>query len=373
MPVTAELTRPCGPLSGFTVAITAARRRHEFGASLERQGATVVYAPAVHIIPLTDDTRLQEMTRQVLSSGVDIVVGTTGIGFRGWMEAAEAWGLAEDLLDRLGRAQLIARGPKVRGAMRAAGLTEQWAPQSESTTEVLEHLLSRPLHGRTVAVQLHGEPLGWFVDALRAAGAEVLEVPVYRSVLPADTAPLHKLLQAIATGGVDAVAFTSAAASANFLTLIRDNQAPEIRRALTDDVVAAAVGPVTAAPLRSFGIPVIQPERFRLGALVKEIADQLPRLQTCTVELPDHTLEIRGQAIVLSGNLIPVGGTGIAILRTLAENPGHVVSRKTLLQVLPGGGTDGHALEVAIGRLRSQLTDATLIETVVKRGYRLAR
>src|SRR4249919_3753833 len=148
---------PSGPLAGFTVAITAARRKQEFGAALERQGATVVYAPAVKIVPLADDTRLQETTRRTLSKGVDIAVATTGIGFRGWMEAAEVWGLAEDLLKHLSRAELIARGPKVKGAMRAAGLTEHWAPESESTIEVLEHLLSRPLHGKKIAVQLHGE------------------------------------------------------------------------------------------------------------------------------------------------------------------------------------------------------------------------
>ena len=91
------------------------------------------YAPAVRIVPLADDTRLLETTQQVLARGVDIVVATTGIGFRGWMEAAEIWGLAEQLLATLSRAELIARGPKVKGAIRAAGLTEKWAPDSEST------------------------------------------------------------------------------------------------------------------------------------------------------------------------------------------------------------------------------------------------
>jgi len=371
-PIEIEPAGGLGRLSGFTVAITAARRRQEFGAALERQGATVSYAPAVRIVPLADDVRLQETTRRILARGVDIAVGTTGIGFRGWMEAAEVWGLAEELLIVLGRAELIARGPKVKGAVRAAGLTEQWAPESESTIEVLEHLLSRHLHGKRIAVQLHGEPLGWFLDALRAAGAEVIDVPVYRSVLPEDSAPLRKLVHAIANRQVDAVTFTSAAASANFLSLVTNGHENEIRKALMGDVVAACVGPVTAAPLTSFGIPVIQPDRFRLGALVKEIAEQLPLRRTCTVPLGGRTLEIRGQAIVLGDSLIPIGGTGIALLRKLAEQPGRVVPRSELLASLPGSGTDGHAVEVAIGRLRAQLDDPKLIETVVKRGYRLA-
>ena len=361
-----------GRLAGFTVAITASRRAQDFGAALKRQGATVQYAPALRIVPLADDTQLLDTTQQVLAQGIDIVVATTGIGFRGWMEAAEMWGLAEPLLTTVSRAELIARGPKVKGAIRAAGLTEQWAPHSESTIEVLEHLLARHLPGTRIAVQLHGEPLGWFLDALRAAGAEVIDVPVYRSELPDDIAPLTRLIHSIANRSVDCVAFTSAAASANFLRIVHTGSENEIRRAMTHDVLAACVGPVTAAPLTPLGVPVIHPDRFRLGALVKEIAEQLPQRRTRTVKPNGRTMEIRGQAVLLDNSLIPIGGTGIAFLRKLAEQPGRVVPRTELLQSLPGCGTDGHAVEAAIGRLRAQLDDPKLIQTVVKRGYRLA-
>ncbi|HEY2044135.1 MAG TPA: uroporphyrinogen-III synthase [Jatrophihabitans sp.] len=359
------------PLAGYTVAITAARRSQEFGSALERRGATVVYAPAVRIIPLADDAHLHETTRRCLSKGVDIVVATTGIGFRGWIEAAEAWGLAEELLSRLERAELIARGPKVRGALRAAGLTEAWAPESESMIEVLDQLLDRPLHGKRIAVQLHGEPLAWFLDAIRNTGAEVIDVPVYRSVLPDDSGPVHKLLGCIAARQVDAVAFTSAAASANFLSLIHPGSEAEIRRAFNGDVLAACVGPVTAAPLVAHGIPAVQPDRYRLGALIKEIAEELPRRRNRRVTTAGRSIEIRGQAVVLDGELVPLGGSAIALLRKLAEQPGRVVGRVDLLGALPGGGSDGHAVEVAIGRLRTSLADPRIIETVVKRGYRL--
>src|SRR5690606_12493555 len=43
------------PLAGFTVAITADRRRDEFAALLERRGARVYLAPALRIVPIADD------------------------------------------------------------------------------------------------------------------------------------------------------------------------------------------------------------------------------------------------------------------------------------------------------------------------------
>jgi len=59
----------------------------------------------------------------------------------------------------------------------------------------------------------------------------------------------------------------------------------------------------------------------------------------------------------------------MAVLRALACRPGHVVPRAELTASLPGGG-DGHAVEMAVARLRAAL-GAPVVETVVKRGYRL--
>src|SRR5688572_26400065 len=81
------------PLAGYTVAVTAARRREELGALLDRRGARVVHAPAIRIVPLSDDAELVAATRAVLAAPVDLVIATTGVGFRGWLEAADAWNL----------------------------------------------------------------------------------------------------------------------------------------------------------------------------------------------------------------------------------------------------------------------------------------
>ncbi len=49
-----------------------------------------------------------------------------------------------------------------------------------------------------------------------------------------------------------------------------------------------------------------------------------------------------------------------------------VVSRADLLASLPGGSGDPHAVETAIARLRCHLGAPKAVQTVVKRGYRLA-
>jgi uroporphyrinogen-III synthase len=363
-----------GPLAGFTVAVTAARRADEITGLLERRGAAVIHAPALRIVPLADDTDLHTATSALIAAPPDTVVVTTGIGFRGWMEAAEGWDLADQLRAALGHATLLARGPKATGAIRAAGLREEWSPESESSAEVLQRLLSEgPLHGRRIAVQLHGEPLRDFTDALRHAGAVVVPVPVYRWMAPLDPAPLDRLLDAIAAGTVDAVTFTSALGATGLLRRAEEcSRSAGLLDALRSGRVASAcVGPVTAAPLLSAGIAATWPQRYRVGALIRHVADIL---STAAPVLPvaGHDLQVRGCAVLVDGELRPVSPGPMAVLRALARHPGWVVSRPELLAELPGGGADEHAVEAAVARLRSGLGSPGLVETVVKRGYRLA-
>ncbi len=361
-----------GPLAGFTVGVTAARRADELGTLLTRRGAAVLHAPALRIVPLADDSELLATTKQLIDHAPDVVIATTAIGFRGWVEAADGWGLGEALLARLQGVELLARGPKVKGAIRAAGLTEEWSPTSESMAEVLDRLLAEGVAGRRVAIQLHGEPLPGFVEALRAGGAEVVGVPVYRWMPPEDIAPLDRLIDATLSRGVDALAFTSAPAAASLLSRAEDRGLlPDLLAALSHDVLSACVGPVTALPLQAHGIDTVQPDRFRLGPLVQLICRELPG-RARTLPVAGRSIEIRGHAVVVDGELRPVPPAGMSLLRTLVRRPGWVVSRADLLRALPGSGRDEHAVETAMARLRTSLGTPNLIQTVVKRGYRLA-
>lgn len=359
------------PLAGYTVAVTAARRSEELGALLERRGARVVHAPAIRIVPLSDDTELVAATQRVLAAPVDLVVATTGVGFRGWLEAAEAWELP--LVEHLRGARVLARGPKARGAIRGGGLVDAWSPGSESSAEVLSHLLSGaegPLEGRRIAVQLHGDPLTDLVEALRAGGAEVLAVPVYRWVLPEDVGPVRRLVASVIEGAVDAVTFTSAPAAGGLLAVAGElGRREELVAALRDRVLAVAVGTVTAGPLEAEGIPTRQPERARLGALAREVVARLPERDP-VVRIGAHTLQVRGYAAVVDGRVVELSPGPMGVLRALAHRPGAVVPRAELADRLPGG-RDGDAVEMAIAHLQAAL-GAPLVTRVAERGYRLS-
>ncbi len=81
-------------------------------------------------------------------------------------------------------------------------------------------------------------------------------------------------------------------------------------------------------------------------------------------------LVVRAQTAVLDGVLLELAPGPRPCCAGSPRARGAVLSREDLLPALPGAA-DVHAVEVTIGRLRAALPDASLVRTVVKRGYRL--
>ena len=366
------------PLTGFRVAVTSARRADELSALLRRRGAAVTSAAAITMVPLPDDEELRAHTEALIDVAPDIVIATTGIGFRGWIAAADGWGLADELIAALGKARVVSRGPKATGALRAAGFSEEWSPESESSREVLCYLLEQGVAGERIAVQLHGatdewDPFPEFLDGLRTAGADVVPIRVYRWHPPPRNGEFDQLVDGIAEQKFDAVSFTSAPAVSSVLMRAAEmGIAEQVLSALRTNTHAMCVGPVTARPLVRLGVPTSAPERMRLGALARHITDELPLLQSRRLRVAGHLLEIRGSCVLVDGVAKALSPTEMAMLHALAHRPGAVLSRSELLGVLPSGSNNTHAVETAVLRLRTALGDKKFVETAVKRGYRLA-
>ncbi len=366
------------PLTGYRVAVTSARRSEELCALLRRRGALVSAAPAIEMVPLPDDDELHRNTEALIATPPDIVIATTGIGFRGWIAAADGWGLAAELTEALAKARVVSRGPKATGALRAADLPEEWSPESESSREVLHYLLEGGIEGQRIAVQLHGATDDWdpfpeFLDELSAAGADVVPIRVYRWRPTPRGGAFDALVLGIADEQFDAVSFTSAPAVAATLMRAKDlGVDAKLLAALRGPVHAMCVGPVTARPLVRLAVPTSAPERMRLGALARHITDELPLLGSRTIFAAGHQVEIRGTCVLVDGAVKALSPAGMATMRALAQRPGTVVSRRELLAALPGSGSDTHAVETAVLRLRTALGDKSIVATVVKRGYRLA-
>jgi uroporphyrinogen-III synthase len=361
-----------GPvLAGCRILVTAQRRADELGSALVRRGACVKVAPALGVVPQVDEAGLLEATRAIIADPVDVVVVTTGIGFRGWLDTAEAAGLADELCTVLAGVRLVARGPKARGALQAAGLRADWVAESETSAEIADFLLAEGVAEQRIAVQRHGAGDDGLNARLSAGGAEVTDLEVYRWGPPPDPGLLSETSRDLAEGGYDAVLFTSAPGAAAWLEELGrlGRLADAVALNTSGKLLVAGVGPVTSEPLQVAGFHVVVPERWRMGALVRLVIMELG--SHAGVQTPGGLLQVRAREATLDHRVLSVSPSGFAVLQRLAVTPGEVLSREELLRVLPGESADPHAAEVAVGRLRDAMGAPGVIRTVVKRGYAL--
>lgn len=360
-------------LEGCSIVIAVDRRSSELAAALERHGAHVRRAPALSILPHIDDEALIAATRALVETPPDIVVVTTGVGFRGWMEAAEEAGLLDALLPALATAQIVARGPKARGAIQQAGLTADWVAESETSTELGEFLLAENLDGRRVAVQHHGSGADGLDDLFADAGADVISLTVYRWGPPADPDAVARSVIAAAAGEVDAVLFTSAPGAAGWLAAAeREKVLGDLLAATrTGRLLMAAVGPITAEPLQTAGFTPLIAERGRLGSLVRAVVTYYGGGHAPSLDTVAGRLELRSAGAMLDDRFIALSRAGLGLLGALFAARGGVVARTALQDALPRSSQSDHAVDVAIARVREALDAPGLIRTVVKRGYRI--
>ncbi len=362
------------PLQGFTVAVTADRRSAEQIELLARRGAKVLHAPTMATQYLDDEAALRRATDEVLRTSPDILIATTGIGLRAWFETAQGWGLVDPLLAALRSARVVARGVKAAGVARQWGLDVALQPPSERLDDAVSLLLAQGVAGQRVVVQEHGQPTGSAAADLVAAGAEVVPVPVYRWRLPDDPAPAHRLVDSVVAGEVDAVTFTSAPAVTNLFTLadLRD-RGSALRSAFNSGrVLAGCVGSVCAGAATEEGLVApLFPAVGRLGLLVRLVSDELTSRRT-ELQVGDHSVVLQGTSATLDGDPVELPPREAALLAALAERAGAVVGKSTLANRLWGPGSDPHAVEVAVNRLRGRLGPAgARLVTVRGRGYRL--
>ncbi|MGF9662186.1 uroporphyrinogen-III synthase [Arthrobacter crystallopoietes] len=359
-------------LAGFRIGVTSDRRSDDLISALERRGAQVLHAPALRIAPVAEDRALLQDTAAILHARPDATMITTAYGMRRWTEAADVHGLGEELMETLEASRIFVRGPKARGAVRAAGLNDAGISHDERTSSLVDLLLGEGVAGSTVAVQLHGYTDTTQLARLRDAGARVLTVTPYRWVKPAGSEEkVGRLIEAAVARQLDVVTFTSAPAVDALLSTAHEmGRYDALVEAFRDDVVAAAVGPVTARPLEDAGIRPLMPERYRMGALIRLVVEHLSENRIQRIGTALGEVQIRGRSVILGGRRTDLSPTPMAIFRALATAGGAVLPRESLQQCLPDAPGE-HALDMAVSRLRQALPDASLVATVIKRGYRL--
>ncbi|MFN4090633.1 MAG: uroporphyrinogen-III synthase, partial [Alphaproteobacteria bacterium] len=127
--------------------------------------------------------------------------------------------------------------------------------------------------GRHVGMQVYPDAPGTLLDFLVQAGAQPDPILCYRYALQEEDARVADIIRAMAAGGADLIAFTSAAQVRRLRAVAEaTGLQADLDRAMTA-VRVAAVGPVTAAAVQAAGWPLAAPppDSFHLKPFTQRI------------------------------------------------------------------------------------------------------
>ncbi len=274
-------------LSGKTVAFVEARMTSEMAGLIERHGGVPYPAPVLQEVYLKDSPEVQQLVLDTCSGHIDAVTLLTGVGTQALVSTAAAMGREEEFILALDQLTVIARSPKPARVLRQHKIhIDVMPPEPYTTADLVNSLENWDLSGKVVALQHYGGPNRPLVQHLQDKGADVREVTLYTWGLPEDETPVLAMVDDLAAGAIDAIAFTSQPQVGNLLTIAANaGREAALRAALGASskpadgakdrgAVVASVGPVCSRRLRDAAIPVdVEPEHPHMGSMVLALAD----------------------------------------------------------------------------------------------------
>lgn len=262
------------PLGGRVVAVPESRHLEVLAGLLEKRGAAIVRCPLVAIRDTDDEAAVVAWLERIVASPPDAIVLYTGEGVVRLADFAARAGLDARFIEVLGRSALVTRGPKPKRALRALGLSPTHEAPAPTTAGLIAVLETLPLDGKRLAVQLYDEvPPPELADHFARRGIAADYVSPYRYATRADDDAVAALIERLARGEIDAIAFTSKSQVERLYSLAA---ARGLDGKLSEGLArtrVAAVGPVVAAELASHGVrvDVVPEESFHMKPLVNAL------------------------------------------------------------------------------------------------------
>ena len=263
-------------LKGKRVALLEARMSAELSTMVERQGGTAYSVPAVRETPVEQPEETAAFVDALCTGRFDIIIFMTGVGASALLKEADERGQLDAARNALRKATTVCRGPKPVAVLRRHDVqVSLTAAEPHTTVELLQALEAVDVKGKTISLVHYGERNDAAAEGLRKRGATLDEICLYEWHLPEDETALTKLVGDVIDGKVDAIAVTSQI-QIRHLFQIADKlgKHADLADALNRKTVVAAVGPVCATALRSFGvIPHVQPSHPKMGPMLIALAD----------------------------------------------------------------------------------------------------
>lgn len=252
------------PLFGKRVLMTRAKEQAgELAGLLAAAGAEPIEGATIQIVEPDDWAPVDRAIDSI--DHYHWVVFTSVNGVVQFMRRLRARG--RDARSLAGR-RLCCIGPRTAEELAKYGVNADVVPAEYQAEGVLATLAESDLTRARILIPRAEVARELLPEELRARGAVVDVIPVYRTVVPRES--IEGWTRMLSDRQIDVVTFTSSSTVRNFVELLGGEAQT---RLLVQSVAVACIGPITARTAREAGLTVaIMPRENTIPALVEAMA-----------------------------------------------------------------------------------------------------
>jgi uroporphyrinogen III methyltransferase / synthase len=256
------------PLFGRRILVTRTREQaSQVRALLEEEGAEVLELPTLELVDGASPQVLSRVIAALDGGEYSWVIFTSVNGARRFIR--EIYSLGRDVR-AFHSSKIAVVGAATADSLREFGLRADLVPTEYDGQSLADVLVEQGISRRRVLVARAEAGAPELVQTLRTHGAEVEDLPLYRSEVPRNPDPF--ILDQIRAGSMDVVTFASSSAVRNLTKLLGDDCG-----GLTNAVIGC-IGPSTAAAAKRCGlIPTVVAQNHTIPGLVSAIRDYFTR------------------------------------------------------------------------------------------------
>ncbi len=251
------------PLFGRRVLVTRSRQQASaLSQLLAEHGALPIEWPTIEIHPIKDNNELDSAISCMNTYQWLIFTSTNGVDafFRYITNKGQDARVLKGL-------EIGAIGPATAATLEKWGLCPDFVPDKYTSENIVSGLKECLTEGQRVLLARAEEVPPELVSGLEILGAEVHQVPVYRTV-PAE--PVSSAKKMLRKGDIDIITFTSSSTVRNLVAQMGDDWP------VSNKAKVACIGPVTSAAAQRAGLTVdIVAKEHTIPGLVEAIEEAL--------------------------------------------------------------------------------------------------
>ena len=261
-------------LDGKVIAITRDEESaRDFINKIESKNGKAIALPTITLIPKNSDV-IFKFLDLLKNKKHDYALFMSGNAVNIIFDIFDEAKKINAIVSTLNNIQVVAVGPHTKEALQKHSVTVAMMPKKYSSYGIIELFINEDVKNKKIVIPRSSAATNYLAKSLADLGMIVDELQIY-DVKPAKHGKWHEFVQALVTGKIDCIVFTSASSVNSFFELTICYEKQEYLIEILNSINVVAIGPFTNNVLIEHGVDAVVADEHTLDGTLEVVVKLL--------------------------------------------------------------------------------------------------